>query len=164
MVKPISSMANAFTKIASSKQGQQLYNKILNPKYDSFWNQTMPIVETSVATVAYILNTNAQKNIDKKSKKAIQIQNILSWVVSLGISIPLNKQLDKFTKSVERGLNPALVKDFHKVSQGLNIIAPLVSVTLLNRAILPSVLVPVSSVIRDKYESKKKNKPINLKA
>lgn len=157
-------MSDIFARIASSKTGQKIYNRALNPKNDAFWDQTVPLIETTVATVAYIINTQVQKDIDKKSKKALQIQNVLSWAISLGISLPLNKKLGKFTKEVEKGLKPELIKDFHKVRQGLGIFAPLTFVTVLNRAIIPSVLVPISSVIRDKHDQKKKNKSINLRA
>lgn len=162
MVK-IAPLSNIFTNIASSKVGQKFFTNVLNPKNDAFWNQTLPIIETSAATVAYIINTQVQKDIDEKSKKALQIQNILSWVISLGISMPLNKKLGKVTNDISKNLKPELIKDFEKVRQGLGTFAPLTLVTVLNRAIIPSVLVPISSVIRDKHDQKKKNKSINFK-
>lgn len=157
----VSPITNFFTKIASSKAGQKFYNKALNPKKDSFWDATMPMIETSVASLCYIGSTAVQKDIDDRSKKALQIQNVLSWVISLGISMPLNKRLLKFTKNIEKGLKPELMEDFHKVSKGLAIIAPLTFVTVLNRALIPSVLVPISSVIRDRHD---KRKQLDMKA
>ena len=69
----------------------------------------------------------------------------------------MNKKINKFTKAIEKQLKPELMEDFHKVSKGLAIAGPLLAVTVLNRALIPSVLVPISSVIRDKHEQHKKN-------
>lgn len=160
----IPSVSGWFAKIASSKNGQKIYNKMLNPKNDTFWDCTMPILETSVASIAYIVNTEVgAKKVDRKSKNALQIQNVLSWAVSVGIAIPMNKKINKFTKAVEKELKPELMHDFHKVRQGLSIIGPLTAVTVINRALLPAVLVPCSSFIRDKF-SKKKEQGLNIKA
>lgn len=154
----IPSLSNWFAKVASSKTGQKIYKKMLNPKNDTFWDCTVPVIETSVASIAYIINTEVgAKKVDRKSKNALQIQNVLSWVVSVGISLPMNKKINKFTKAVEKELKPELMHDFHKVRQGLSIIGPLSAVTLINRALLPSVLVPISSWIRDKHAEHKKN-------
>lgn len=154
----IPSVSDLFAKMASSKTGQKIYKKLLNPKNDAFWDETLPIVESTVATTAYIINAElGAKDVDRKSKNAIQIQNVLSWVISVAISIPMNKKINKFTKAIEKQLKPELMEDFHKVSKGLAIAGPLLAVTVLNRALIPSVLVPISSIIRDKHEQHKKN-------
>ena len=158
------SLSDFFTKIATSKWGQKIYNKALNPKNDAFWDKTLPIIETSVASTAYIINTElGTKDLDKKSRQAIQIQNVLSWVASVAISIPMNKKLNKTTKAIEKKLKPEIMEDFHKVKQGLSIAFPLLFVTVLNRALIPSLLVPISSNIRDKYIDKNSAK-LNIKA
>lgn len=156
-------LSDVFARIASSKRGEKFYKKILDPKLDGFWDTQMPVLETSIASTAYIINTQVQKNIDDRSKKALQIQNVLSWGTSVAISIPMNKKLNKFTKEVEKHLKPDIMQDFHKVSKGLSIALPLLAVTVLNRALIPSLLVPISSVIRNKHDEYKKNK-LDIKA
>ena len=153
----IPSVSDLFAKMASSKTGQKIYKKLLDPKNDAFWDETLPVLESTVASTAYVINTElGAKDVDRKSKNAIQIQNVLSWVISVAISIPMNKKINKFTKAIEKQLKPELMEDFHKVSKGLAIAGPLLAVTVLNRALIPSILVPISSVIRDKHEQHKK--------
>lgn len=145
---------NPFTSIAKSKWGQKIYKNILDPSKDKFWNNTMPLIETSVASLCYIGATAVQKNIDDKSKKAMQWQNVLSWVFSLAISAKLNKSVTKFGEKIIKGLKPELMTDAHKVINGIQVGLPIAVVTLINRFALPTVFVPISSVIRDKLDIK----------
>lgn len=145
---------NPFTSIAKSSIGQNIYSKMLNPSKEKFWNNTLPLIETSVASCLYMMSAQVQRDIDPKSKQAIQWQNFLSWVVSIGMSIPLNKKIGKFGENIIKELekidSKAHIKDIHKLTNGIKVGIPLVVVTLLNRYIIPSILVPISSVLRDK--------------
>ena len=140
---------NIFTKIAKSKYGQKIYKKMLDPKKDGFWNNTMPLIETSVASACYIGATAIQPNIDDKSKKALQIQNVLSWVFSLLLSGALNRGVNKAGKGIIKHLKPELMEDGHKVVNAIEVGLPILSVTLINRFALPTLFVPMSSKIRD---------------
>lgn len=140
---------NIFTKIAKSKYGQKIYKKMLDPKKDGFWNNTMPLIETSVASLCYIGATAVQPKIDDKSKKALQIQNVLSWVFSLLLSGALNRGVNKAGKGIIKHLKPELMEDGHKVINAIEVGLPILSVTLINRFALPTLFVPMSSKIRD---------------
>ena len=145
---------NPFTTIAKSKVGQRVYKKILDPSKDTFWNNTTPLLETTAASACYIISTQVQKDIDDKSKKAMQWQNILSWIFSIGISAKLNKSVTKFGEQLVKHLKPEIIPDSHKVINGIKVGLPIVVVTLINRFVLPTVFVPVSSIIRDKLDHK----------
>ena len=145
---------NPFTTIAKSKVGQKIYQSVLDPSKDKFWNNTLPILETSASSICYIAATQVQKNIDDKSKKAMQWQNILSWVFSIGISAKLNKSVTKLGEQLVKHLKPEVIPDSHKVTNGIKVGLPIAVVTLINRFILPTVFVPISSVIRDKLDYK----------
>lgn len=145
---------NFFTSIAKSKWGQKIYKNVLDPSKDRFWNNTMPLIETSVASAFYIGATAIQKDIDEKSKKAMQWQNVLSWVFSIAISAKLNKSVTKFGNDIIKGLKPELMSDAHKIVNGIQVGLPIAVVTLINRFALPTVFVPISSVIRDKLDIK----------
>lgn len=146
---------NIFTSIAKSKYGQKVYKYILDPKKDKFWNETMPLIETSVASLCYIGATAVQKDIDSDSKKAMQWQNVLSWAFSLMLSRPLNRKVTKFGEQIIKNLKPELMKDGHKVLDGIKVGLPILNVTLINRFLLPTIFVPISSVIRNKIKEKK---------
>lgn len=145
---------NPFTAIAKSKVGQRVYKSMLDPSKDTFWNNTTPLLETTASSICYIVATQVQKDIDDKSKKAMQWQNILSWVFSIGISAKLNKSVTKFGEQLVKHLKPEIIPDSHKVINGIKVGLPIAVVTLINRFILPTVFVPISSVIRDKLDYK----------
>lgn len=146
---------NIFTRIASSKLGQKVYKKILDPSKDNFWNNTMPLIETSVASTCYIVATQIQPKIDKKSKQAMQIQNILSWIFSVVLASVLNKGVNKCGKEIVKNLKPELMQDAHKIINGIEVGLPILSVTLINRFALPTLFVPISSKIRDFVDKNK---------
>lgn len=144
---------NIFTKIAKSKYGQKIYKKMLDPKKDGFWNNTMPLIETSVASLCYIGATAVQPKIDDKSKKALQIQNVLSWIASLVLSGALNRGVNKAGNGIIKHLKPELMNDGHKIINAIQVGLPILSVTLINRFLLPTLFVPMSSKIRDYNKS-----------
>ena len=144
---------NIFTKIAKSKYGQKIYKKMLDPKKDGFWNNTMPLIETSVASLCYIGATAVQPKIDDKSKKALQIQNVLSWVASLVLSGALNRGVNNVGNGIIKHLKPELMNDGHKIINAIQVGLPILSVTLINRFLLPTLFVPMSSKIRDYNKS-----------
>jgi hypothetical protein len=159
----VNPIGNFFSRIAKSKLGQKIYKNILDPKKDTFWNNTMPLIETSVASLCYIGATAVQKNIDDKSKKAMQWQNVLSWAFSLVIAGSLNKGVTKVSKGIIKHLKPELMADAHKVTNGIQVGLPIAVVTLINRFILPTAFVPISSIIRDTVD-KRENKKLDIKA
>lgn len=141
---------NPFTKLASSKLGQKMYAKILAPKNEKFWNQTLPLWEGTVASAFYIASTAMQKKIDDKSKKAMQIQNVCSWIFSVGISGMLNRSVGKFGEGIIKHLDPSLMKDGHKVVNSIRVGLPILTTCLVTRYLVATALVPLSTVIRDK--------------
>lgn len=151
---------NILTTFAKSKCGQKIYKNILDPSKEKFWNENFPLLETSVASIFYIISTEKQKNIDKESRKAMQWQNVLSWIFSIGLSAKLNKSVVKFGENIIKGLKPELIPDAHKVLSGIRVGLPLLSVTLINRGFLPTVFTPISSYLRDRL----KNKKLDVKA
>lgn len=148
---------NIFTRIANSEWGKKFYKKVLDPSKETFWNRTMPIVETGLISGFYIASTAMQKKIDKDSRAALQWQNVLSGVTSVGISIPMNKGVSKLADAVSEHLKPELVPDIRKVSEGLRVGLPILSSILISRFLVAVALVPLSSVIRDAV--KKHNHP-----
>lgn len=148
---------NIFTRIANSEWGKKFYKKVLDPSKETFWNRTMPIVETGLISGFYIASTAMQKKIDKDSRAALQWQNVLSGVASVGISIPMNKGVSKLADEVSKRIKPELVTDVRKVSEGLRVGLPILSSILISRFLVAVALVPLSSVIRDAV--KKHNHP-----
>lgn len=145
---------NFFTRIASTKIGQNIYKKMLNPKHDDFYNKTLPIIETTVASSFYVVSTQVQKNIDDKSKKAMQYQNIYSWLFSVLLAIPMNKSVTKLGKNIIKELKPECVKDVNKVINGISVGLPLAVVTCINRFALPVLFTPLSSKMRNRIDKK----------
>ena len=140
---------NIFTRIADSKWGKTFYKKVLDPKSENFLNYTTPILETALVSSFYIASTAMQKKIDKDSKQALQWQNVLSGVASVGISIPMNKGVSKLADKVSAHLKPELIPDCHKVVNGLKVGLPVISSLLISRFLIAVALVPISSKIRD---------------
>lgn len=148
---------NAFTKIAKSDAGQKFYKSITDPAKDKFMNTYLPICESAVVSSFYMISTAMQKKIDPESKQALQLQNILSLLFSVGLSIPLNKGVSKFGDSIIKNLQPELMKDGAKVVDGIKVGLPILNSILVSRFLVATGLVPLSSKIRDKIKEHKVN-------
>ena len=154
-------VGNIFTKIAKSEVGQKVYKEVLDPKHDKFLDNTLPIIESGVISGFYIASTAVQKKIDDDSRKALQIQNLLSLAFSVGLAIPLNKRVGKLGDKIIEHLKPEIMEDGHKVVDGIKVGLPILNSILISRFLVATALVPASSKIRD---SIKKDKKLDYKA
>ena len=152
-------VGNLFTTFAKSKIGQKFYKNIADPKHDKFMNVYLPICESAVVSSFYMISTAAQKKIDPESRQALQWQNILSLLFSVGLAIPLNRGVAKFGEKIVKNLKPELMEDGHKVIDGIRVGLPILNSIVISRFLVAVGLVPLSSKIRD---SIKKNKVDNL--
>ena len=140
---------NIFTKFAKTKVGQKIYKEVLDPKHEKFLDNTLPIIESGVISGFYIASTAMQKKIDDDSRKALQIQNVLSLAFSVGMAIPLNKRVGKFGDKIIKHLKPELMEDGHKVVDGIKVGLPILNSIVISRFLVAVGLVPLSSKIRD---------------
>lgn len=145
---------NIFTRFAKSNLGKKIYRNVLHPNREQFLNNHLPIIESAVVTGFYMFSTQVQKDIPKENKKSIQIQNVLSFLVSAGTAIPLNKQATKLGKGIIKHLKPELIKDGHKVVEAIEIGMPMLTTLLISRFLVAVGLVPLSTKIRNMFNSK----------
>lgn len=146
-------IGNIFTAFAKSNVGQKFYKNIANPKYDKFMNVYLPICESAVVSSFYMISTAAQKKIDPESRQALQWQNILSLLFSVGLAIPLNKGVAKFGEKIVKNLKPELMEDGHKVIDGIRVGLPILNSIVISRFLVAVGLVPLSSKIRDSIKN-----------
>lgn len=154
-------VGNIFTKIAKSETGQKIYKEVLDPKHEKFLDNTLPIIESGVISGFYMASTAVQKKIDDDSRKALQIQNVLSLLFSVGLAIPLNKKVGKMGEKIVKNLKPEIMEDGHKVIDGVKVGLPILNSILISRFLVATALVPASSKIRDAV---KRDKKIDYKA
>ena len=146
---------NFFTRFAKSVLGEKTYKKVLHPSKEVFLNNHLPIIESAIITGFYMLSTQVQKDIPKENKKSIQIQNVLSFLVSAITAIPLNKKATKIGEGVIKHLKPELMKDGHKVVDAIKVCTPMLSTLLISRLVVAVGLVPLSTKIRDTINKRK---------
>ena len=94
-----------------------------------------------------------------KNKILIELE-IPSIEKKYDLFIPINKKVGKFAESVAKKIDKNVIEP-HKVQAGIGILGPTLVVLLFNRCILPALLTPVSSKIRDKFEEQEQVKKLN---
>jgi len=152
---------NIFTTMAKSNAGQRFYQAICNPKNQHAVTTGLLAAETILSTANYMFFTQKQENIPPSQKKAMQTQHVLSCLASLAICTPINKKIGAFAEKVAQKVDKNIVEP-HKVQSGIGILGPTLVVLLFNRCILPAVLTPISSKIRDRFERKEQEKKLNI--
>ena len=151
-------VGNVFTQIAKTPLAQSIYKKVLDPKNDNFLNNTLPIIESAVISSFYMISTAMQKKIDDDSRKAMQIQNVLSLLFSVGMAIPLNKKVGQLGSKIVKYLKPELMEDGHKVVDGIKVGLPILNSIVISRFVVAVGLVPLSSKIREFIKGRSKNR------
>lgn len=148
-----------FEGIAKSNAGQKFYKWCASPGKDKFLNNTLPQVETVLATSCYVWSTARQKKIDDDRKKLLQIQNIGSGVVGLVLGSAANRWVSKQADNIIKDLDPNVLdpKAIRKVSTGLRVGLPIVTTALLMRCLIPVGISVFSGKMMDKQREKRNN-------
>ena len=149
--------------IAKSKIGQRIYGWTASGNHDKFLNNTLPQIETILATSCYVWSTAKQKNIDAERKKLLQIQNIGSGVVGLVLGTAANHWVSKKADAIIKDLDPNVLdpKALRKVSTGLRVGLPILTTALCMRCLIPTAIALYSGKRMDKEREQKK---LNVKA
>lgn len=148
-VKPIK-------RFFETKPMQKFYKKVCDPKYDNFFNNTLPTLETVVSTSCYVVSTEKQKNIPREQKNVLQWQNVLSGLAGMAMGSYLNHKVTNFANKLAPKVNKDLVEDVHKVSGGIRILLPLIMTAMTMRLVMPVLTAQVSTIIEDKRRAKAK--------
>lgn len=144
------------------KPVQNFYKKACDPKHASFFNNTLPTLETLASTACYMVATEKQKDIPKDQKALLQWQNVLSCVGGMVIGSYLNRKVSKVANEIAPKIDKNIC-DVHKVSAGLKVGLPLIATALLMRCVVPTVVAQASSMLEDHRRAKRDGK-LDIKA
>ena len=154
------------TRVALSDMGQKFYKFATNPKNEDFFNNTLPTIETGVATLCYIWATHKQKDIDDDRKALLQWQNVGSGLVGIALGSWLNRKVSAYAEKIIPHIRQDLIPDAHKVVAGLKILIPMATTCLLMRAAMPAAVAWLSGKAEEVRRNKRdlENKKLNVQA
>ena len=137
-----------------TKPVQNFYKKACDPKNASFFNNTLPTLETLASTACYIVATEKQKDIPREQKNVLQYQNVLGCVGGMALGSYLNRKVSKFADALAPKLDKNIC-DVHKVEAGLKVGLPILATALVMRFAVPIVTAQASTMIEDHRRKKK---------
>ena len=142
--------------IGNSKASQKFYKWAVNPKNEKILNQTLPQIETVIATSCYVASTARQKNIEKEQRDMLQIQNVTSGIAGLCVASVLSKKVSAFGEKVIEGLDPNKIpeENIKQIGTGLRVGIPLVTTAFVMRLLIPSAIALFSGKVMDKRRDK----------
>ena len=150
-----------FTKFANSRIDRAIYKPLVNPNNERFLNNTLPQVETILATGCYIWSTAKQKNIDKDRKQLLQIQNIGSGLVGLVVAGWANRKVYDYGEKVISHLDKNIdAKSIRQISSGIRVGLPIVCTGFIMRFLIPSIIAMFSGKMMDKQRKNKLDKKV----
>lgn len=150
-------------KIALSNWGQKFYKFAADPKNEKFFNNTLPSMETILATSCYCWATHKQKNIDEDRRALLQWQNVGSGVAGFLLGSWANRKVSNYADKVIPHINKDLIPDVHKVVTGFKILLPLATTAILMRALIPSIIAWFSGKAEEVRRGRR-DKKLNVKA
>ena len=151
----------ALEKFATCGVGTKLYKWASSEKGQKWLYESLPTLETALATSCYVVATERQ-DLSRREKNILQWQNVLPALVGMAVGTFLNRQVFKFGEKVIENLKSELVPDAHKIMGGIRVALPLVTTAILMRWALPVATAFLSGEIEE-YKSKK-NKKLDVKA
>ena len=167
-------VSKILTNFATSKPGKAIYQWAAKPGTDKLLNQFLPTAETIFSTACYIVSTQSQKNIDKDQKNLLQIQNVASGIIGVGLGTMANKWVSKKADAIIKDLDPTKIeaKALRQASAGIRILLPIATTALLLRCVIPTVTSCFSGKVMDKIRAKRgnskveenKDRTLNIKA
>lgn len=151
-------VSNLLTNIAKTKPAQKFYKWCCKPKSEKFLNNNLPQIETVLSTGCYIWSTAKQKNLEKDEKQLLQVQNVGSGLVGLGIGSWANKKVGKWGDAIIKDLDPTKLdpKSIRKITTGIRIGLPILSTAVCMRWLIPCALAGFSGKWMDKVREKRK--------
>ena len=141
-------------KFANSKTGLKLYKWASSEKGQKWLYESLPTVETAVATACYVYATEKQK-LSRREKNVLQWQNVIPALVGMAMGSYLNKKVFNFGETIIKHLNPEVVPEAHKIMGGIRVATPIATTALIMRFFLPVTTAFISGEIEE-YKSKKK--------
>ena len=150
-------------KVALSNLGQRFYRYAADPRNESFFNNTLPSLETIVSTICYCWATHKQKDIDPDRRALLQWQNVGSGVVGFLVGSWANRKVSNYAEKIIPHIDPKIVPDVHKVIGGLKVGLPIVTTGILMRCIAPSIIAWFSGKAEEVRRSKR-DKKLNITA
>lgn len=155
-------IVDTINSFAKSKPGTKLYKWAASDKGRKFLCNTLPTLETVVATSCYVISTEKQKELDRREKNVLQWQNVIPGLVGIVAGTYLNTKVFAFGDKVIKHLDTQKVPDVHKIMGALRVALPLISTSILMRWCLPVATAFVSGEIEE-YRNNNKNK-LDIKA
>ena len=145
------------TKVAKSNVGQKFYKWASQVESEKFLNNTLPQVETILATGCYVWSTALQDGIDEDRRSLLQIQNIGSGVVGLFASSWANSKISKYEEKIISQLDTKKIdpKSIRQISAGLRVGLPILTTGICMRFLIPSVIALFSGKVMDKVRTDK---------
>lgn len=147
-------ISGVMTKVATSNIGQRFYKVVVNPKHESFFNNTLPTIESIMCGGIYVWSTHKQKNIPPDQKRILQWTNVLNTVAGVTIGTIANRAVSKFGNAVIPYIDEKNIPKAHKVITGLKIALPLAATCIIMRYALSTITPLIGSVIEDKRKKK----------
>ena len=148
-------------KFATSKTGTKLYKWASTEKGQKWLCESLPTLETVVATSCYVYATEKQ-DLSRREKNVLQWQNVLPALAGMAMGTYLNKKVFSFGENVIKNLKPEVIPDAHKIMGGIRVALPLVTTAILMRWALPVATAFISGEIEERRSKKKEG--LDIKA
>lgn len=145
---------SALGKIANSNVGTKFFKWADTPKGTNFLNNTLPTLETFLATSCYTVAVENQ-DLDRRRKNLLHFQNWVPAIIGMGIGTYLNRKVSNFGNKIISNLNPKQIPNMHKIINATKVMLPICTTMILMRLALPVVTAFVSGEVEE-HKAKKR--------
>lgn len=147
-------VVGSLEKFAKSSIGTNLYKWGTTEKGRRWLCESLPLIETGIATGVRVYATEKQK-LNRREKNILQAGHIVPAIFGIGIGSQLNKKVFELGDKIGKHLNSEKVGDVKKIKGAVQVLGPIATTALLMRLILPVATAFVTSCVEEKRNNKK---------
>lgn len=147
-------------KVANSNVGTKFFKWADTPNGTNFLNNTLPTLETFLATSCYTVAVENQ-DLDRRRKNLLHFQNWVPAIIGMGVGTYLNRKVSKFGDKIIKHLDPQQIPNTHKIISATKVMLPICTTMILMRLFLPVITAFASGEVEE-YKAKKKRLDLNV--
>jgi len=144
-------------KIALFKPIQNFIKKTKSPEFYKRLNNTLPLIESSFATICYSGAIWQNKTIEEDRKMPLQWQNLICGSTGILASKKINDIITIHQEKLIKELNNYNIPKINNIIKGIKILLPLVITSFMLRFLIPIISTPISTFIELKRNKGKNN-------
>lgn len=144
--------------VALNKSIQALIKRTDDKKFYSKLDRNLPQLETLFAGICYCTAIQLQSSIPKERKPSLMYQAVIGCLAGITVSKVIDRAINKHKERLVTELEKRNLPKMTNIIKGTRVLFPLLTAAMVTRFLIPTLSIPVSTLITRHTNKKKLDK------